>query len=396
MKFTLSWLAEHLETDAGVPEIVERLTMLGLEVDSATDRAEGLRGFTVGRVVESKPHPDADRLSVCTVDTGSGTVDVVCGAPNARTSMKGVFAPVGSFVPGTGMKLKKTKIRGVESNGMLLSEREMNISDNHDGIIDLPDDAEVGAPAVAVMGLDDTVFDIDITPNRGDCLGVRGIARDLAAAGLKRINISLDSLHADRFAELTRRDNLGRVLDGIDAAIEAGLDPVKVNVVVMRDVNDDEIVDLARFGRERGVEVRFIEFMPLDADRSWSDGAVVGCDEIVARIAEVFPLEPVDRTSAPATRYRYLDGAGCFGVVASVTRSFCDTCDRIRLTADGQFRNCLFAVEEFDLRSLLRSGASDEDLSELLQGAVAAKWAGHGISSVDFIRPNRSMSQIGG
>jgi cyclic pyranopterin phosphate synthase len=164
----------------------------------------------------------------------------------------------------------------------------------------------------------------------------------------------------------------------------------------MRDVNDDEIVDLARFGRDRGVEVRFIEFMPLDADQSWSDGAVVGRDEIVARIAEAFPLEPVDRTSAPATRYRYLDGAGFFGVVASVTRSFCDTCDRIRLTADGQFRNCLFAVEEFDLRSLLRSGASDDDVSDLLLGAVTAKWAGHGISNVDFIRPSRSMSQIGG
>ena len=187
MKFTLSWLAEHLETDAAVPEIVERLTMLGLEVDSAVDRARGLRGFTVGRVVEARPHPDADRLQVCTVDTGSGTVDVVCGAPNARTGMKGVFASVGSFVPGTGVELKKTKIRGVESSGMLLSEREMNISDDHDGIVDLPDDAEVGAPAVAVMGLDDTVFDIDITPNRGDCLGVRGIARDLAAAGLGKL-----------------------------------------------------------------------------------------------------------------------------------------------------------------------------------------------------------------
>jgi phenylalanyl-tRNA synthetase beta chain len=187
VKFTLSWLAEHLETDVGVPEIVERLTMLGLEVDTAIDRAEGLRGFTVGRVVEARSHPDADRLSVCTVDTGSGTVDVVCGAPNARTGMKGVFAPVGSFVPGTGMKLKKTKIRGVESNGMLLSEREMNISDDHEGIVDLPDDAEVGSPAVAVMGLDDTVFDINITPNRGDCLGVRGIARDMAAAGLGKL-----------------------------------------------------------------------------------------------------------------------------------------------------------------------------------------------------------------
>ena len=187
MKFTLSWLAEHLETDSAVPEIVERLTMLGLEVDTVLDRAEGLRSFTVGRVVEARPHPAADRLQVCTVDTGSGTVDVVCGAPNARTGMKGVFAPVGSFVPGTGMELKKTKIRGVESTGMLLSEREMNISDDHEGIVDLPDDAEVGAPAVAVMGLDDTVFDIDITPNRGDCLGVRGIARDLAAAGLGKL-----------------------------------------------------------------------------------------------------------------------------------------------------------------------------------------------------------------
>ena len=215
MKFTLSWLAEHLETEVAVPEMVERLTMLGLEVGTAIDRAEGLRGFTVGRVVEAKPHPDADRLSVCTVDTGSGTVDVVCGAPNARTGMKGVFAPVGSFVPGTGMKLKKTKIRGVESNGMLLSEREMNISDDHEGIVDLPDDAEVGSPAVAVMGLDDTVFDIDITPNRGDCLGVRGIARDMAAAGLGkftpldvqpvagafespiRVHLDLEAEHAD-------------------------------------------------------------------------------------------------------------------------------------------------------------------------------------------------------
>jgi len=187
VKFTFSWLTEHLETEAAVPEIVDRLTMLGLEVGAAVDRAEGLRGFTVGRVVEAKPHPDADRLQVCTVDTGSGTIDVVCGAPNARTGMKGVFAPVGSFVPGVGSELKKTKIRGVESSGMLLSEREMNISDDHDGIVDLPADAEVGAPAVAAMGLDDTVFDIDITPNRGDCLGVRGIARDLAAAGLGKL-----------------------------------------------------------------------------------------------------------------------------------------------------------------------------------------------------------------
>ena len=241
--------------------------------------------------------------------------------------------------------------------------------------------------------LADLPVDLSLTTNG---MTLRLVAGKLAAAGLKRINVSLDSLRADRFEELTRRNELPRVLDGIDAAIEAGLYPVKVNVVVMRGVNDDELVDLARFGRERDVEVRFIEFMPLDADRSWAEGAVVGQDEIVARIGEVFPLEPVDRTSAPATRYRYVDGAGGIGVVASVTRSFCDSCDRIRLTADGQFRNCLFAVEEFDLRSLLRSGASDDEVGDLLQGAVAAKWAGHGISSVNFIRPSRSMSQIGG
>ncbi len=225
---------------------------------------------------------------------------------------------------------------------------------------------------------------------------LRMLAGPLAEAGLRRINVSLDSLRADRFAELTLRDDLPRVLDGIDAALEAGLDPVKVNVVVMRDVNDDELVDFARFGRDRGVVVRFIEFMPLDADQAWSDGAVVGLEEIVARIGEAFPLEPVARTSAPASRFRYVDGGGEIGVVASVTRSFCDSCDRIRLTADGQFRNCLFAVDEHDLRGLLRSGASDDDLSDLMERAVGAKWAGHGIGTVEFIRPARSMSQIGG
>ena len=221
-------------------------------------------------------------------------------------------------------------------------------------------------------------------------------ASGLADAGLKRINVSLDSLRAERFAELTLRDELGRVLNGIDAALAAGLDPVKVNVVVMRGVNDDELVDFARFGRDRGVMVRFIEFMPLDADEAWTHESVVGIDEIVARVGEVFPREPIDRTSAPASRFRYLDGGGEIGVVASVTRSFCDSCDRIRLTADGQFRNCLFAVNEFDVRSLLRSEATDDEVSALLERAVAAKWAGHGIGRVEFIRPARSMSQIGG
>jgi cyclic pyranopterin phosphate synthase len=225
---------------------------------------------------------------------------------------------------------------------------------------------------------------------------LRLLAAELAEAGLGRINVSLDSLRRDRFEELTLRDGLARVLDGIEAALAAGLSPVKVNVVVMRGVNDDELVDFARFGRELGVTVRFIEFMPLDAEEAWSEAAVVSQEEILATISAVYPLEPPARSNAPATRFRYMDGGGEIGVVASVTQSFCDSCDRIRLTADGQFRNCLFTTKEFDLRGLLRSGASDDEVADLVERAVAAKWAGHGIGRVDFIRPARSMSQIGG
>jgi len=225
---------------------------------------------------------------------------------------------------------------------------------------------------------------------------LRAHAEKLAAAGLRRINISLDSLHRDRFEELTRRDELDRVLDGIDAAIEAGLDPVKINAVVMRGINDDEVVDFATFGRERGVSVRFIEWMPLDADEGWTNDRVVTQAEIVERISAVYPLEPVQRGSEPAQTFRYLDGGGSIGVIASVTQAFCGNCDRIRLTAEGQFRNCLFAVDEFDLRALLRSGASDDDIAATMQEAVTAKWAGHQIGQELFIRPKRSMSQIGG
>jgi cyclic pyranopterin phosphate synthase len=222
------------------------------------------------------------------------------------------------------------------------------------------------------------------------------VADDLFAAGLKRVNISLDSLHRDRFIELTRRDELDRVLDGIDAAIDAGFTPVKINAVLMRGINDDEIVDFARFGREKGVVVRFIEFMPLDADEMWGPERVVPLAEVVETINDEFPIEAVQRTSAPATRYRYKDGAGEVGVIATVTEKFCDTCDRIRLTADGQFRNCLFAVTDYNVRDAMRGGASDDELAKLLEGAVHDKWAGHGIDTVHFIRPKRNMSQIGG
>jgi phenylalanyl-tRNA synthetase beta chain len=184
MKFTLSWLKRHLETDAPLAAITDRLTSLGLEVETVVDRGAALAEFTVAHVIEASPHPNADTLRVCRVDTGRGEVQVVCGAPNARTGMKGVFAGAGQIIPGSGLKLKQTKIRDVESNGMLLSERELGLGDDHDGIIELPEDAPLGEPFAASLGLDDPLIDIAITPDRGDCLGVFGIARDLAASGL--------------------------------------------------------------------------------------------------------------------------------------------------------------------------------------------------------------------
>ncbi len=226
---------------------------------------------------------------------------------------------------------------------------------------------------------------------------LRNSAHDLRDAGLHRINISLDTLDRAKFERMTRRDELANVLDGIQAAKDAGFSRVKINSVVQRGINDDEIVDLARFGRDEGLEVRFIEFMPLDATGEWENSAVVGQDEIVAAIADVFPLEPVPaRGSAPAELWRYLDGRGSVGVIPSVTKPFCGDCDRVRLTADGQFRTCLFATDEFDLRAAMRSGESNDELAVRIQRAVGTKWAGHKINQVTFVRPGRSMSQIGG
>ncbi|MDP9019746.1 MAG: GTP 3',8-cyclase MoaA [Actinomycetota bacterium] len=225
---------------------------------------------------------------------------------------------------------------------------------------------------------------------------LRASAADLRAAGLRRVNVSCDSLRPDRFAELTRRDELDSVLDGIDAAVEAGFDPVKVNVVCMEGVNEDEVVDFATFGRERGVEVRFIEFMPLDADHAWSAVRVVPGGRIVAAIAGVYPLRPLARGDEPAEVFEYLDGGGRVGVVSSVTAPFCARCDRVRLTAEGNLRNCLFSMAEVDLRVLLRGGATDDDLAGAVAACVAAKGPGHQIGSVTFVQPPRTMSQIGG
>jgi cyclic pyranopterin phosphate synthase len=222
------------------------------------------------------------------------------------------------------------------------------------------------------------------------------LADELRRAGLRRINISIDSLRPDRFLALTRRDSLTQVLDGIDSALAAGFEPVKINTVMVRGVNDDEAVDFATFGREKGVQPRFIEFMPLDAEGTWTRDQVVPAAEIVAAINAVYPVEPVSHGPEPAARFRYLDGGGEFGVIASVTEPFCGNCDRVRITAEGAFRNCLFAVDEIDLRAVLRGGGSDEDVAAAMAGEVARKWAGHSIGKVTFVKPPRSMSQIGG
>src|SRR5580700_3742539 len=184
MKFTLSWLKTHLDTEATLDQITGTLTRIGLELESVEDRGAALASFRIAHVVEAVQHPNADRLRVCQVDTGNEIVSVVCGAPNARTGMKGVFAAPGSFIPGTGITLKVGEIRGARSAGMLLSMREMGLGDDHTGIVDLPDDAPVGVPYAAWARLDDPVIDVSVTPNRGDCFSVRGIARDLAAGGI--------------------------------------------------------------------------------------------------------------------------------------------------------------------------------------------------------------------
>ncbi|MEQ8437783.1 MAG: GTP 3',8-cyclase MoaA [Ilumatobacter fluminis] len=237
-------------------------------------------------------------------------------------------------------------------------------------------------------------IDVAMTTNAAT---LRNTAHDLRAAGLNRINISLDTLDREKFERMTRRDELENVLAGIDAAIDAGFEPVKINAVIERGVNDDELVDLARYGRDTGVEVRFIEFMPLDATDEWQRSKVVGQDEIVARLSEVWELEQVPaRGAAPADRWRYTDGGGLVGVIPTVTKPFCGDCDRVRLTADGQLRTCLFSTDEFDLRAALRGGETDEQIAARIEAAVGTKWAGHQINQVNFIRPKRNMSQIGG
>ncbi len=245
---------------------------------------------------------------------------------------------------------------------------------------------------IAVPGIDD----LALTTN-GVLLAQHAAA--MYGAGLRRLNIHLDTLDRERFAQMTRRDELKKVLDGIEAARECGFGPIKINAVAVKNLTEPDIVPLALFGRARDIEVRFIEFMPLDAQGVWDRSRVLSADEMIATLSrEISPLlEIPDRDPrAPATDYAYADGGGRVGFIASVTRPFCLNCNRVRLTADGKLRYCLFAIEETDVRSLLRNGAPDSDIEAALRRNVSEKWLGHQINSTRFVPPPRPMHAIGG
>lgn len=231
-----------------------------------------------------------------------------------------------------------------------------------------------------------------------NALGLTRTAQALADAGLDRVNVSLDTIRREDFKEITRRDRLDDVVEGLEAAKAAGLGPVKVNAVLLRGVNDEQAPELLRWCLDGGYELRFIEQMPLDAQHGWRRDTMVTAEEILASLEAEFDLEPAEepRGSAPAERFTVNGGPGTVGVIASVTRPFCGDCDRVRLTADGQIRNCLFAREESDLRASLRGGASDEEIADRWRAAMMTKRPGHGIDDVSFLQPTRPMSAIGG
>jgi GTP 3',8-cyclase len=246
---------------------------------------------------------------------------------------------------------------------------------------------------VAAVGALPQRPEVSLTTN-----GIRlpALAARLADAGLDRVNISLDTLQRERFNAMTRRDRLVDVLAGIAAAKAAGLEPVKINTVLMRGVNDDEAVSLLTWAIGEGLWLRFIEQMPLDAQHSWDRRDMLTADEILEQLASRFTLTPVARDHAPAEEWIVDDGPYTVGVIASVTRPFCGSCDRVRLTADGQMRACLFSREESDLRTAMRAGADDASLAAMMTACILGKQAGHGIDEPGFLQPERPMSAIGG
>ncbi|MDE2281546.1 MAG: GTP 3',8-cyclase MoaA [Actinomycetales bacterium] len=252
------------------------------------------------------------------------------------------------------------------------------------GVVDL-------VARLATVGFEDIAMTTNATR-------LAALAEPLKAAGLTRVNVSCDSLRPERFAAIRRRGDLATVLAAMDVAESVGLAPLKVNVVLLRGINDDEVLDFARFARTTGRIVRFIEFMPLDAQGEWSRERLVPGREVFETINAVFPITPDDAGAhvAPAERFHFTDGAGEIGLISSVTEPFCGTCNRLRLTADGSIRNCLFSDDEATLRDLLRAGADDEAIETVLRRAVWAKFPGHAINEPAFLAPHRSMSMIGG
>lgn len=252
-----------------------------------------------------------------------------------------------------------------------------------------------GLPVLVAMlrGIDG-IESISITTNG---YYLKDQAQQLFDAGIGRINISLDSLRPERFAEITKSNSFDRVLEGIEEARRVGFDPIKINCVAIRGFNDDEILDFLRWGAENHLQIRFIEFMPLDGDHQWNRKNVLTQAEILQIAGQFDLIQKVDeKNPAPANKYTYDHGKGEFGVIPSVSEPFCGHCSRIRLTAEGKFRTCLFALEETDLRGPLREGKSAEELSALIREAVRLKWAGHKINEKDFVQPARAMYAIGG
>ena len=249
-------------------------------------------------------------------------------------------------------------------------------------------------PLAARLAKLEGLQDLSLTTNG---FHLQELAGSLKEAGVTRINISLDSLRPDRFAEITRSDSFNRVMKGIDAAREAGFDPIKINCVAIRGFNDDEIADFLRWGREQRLQIRFIEFMPLDGDHNWNRSRVLTQAEILEKAREAGDIQELfEEQPAPANKFSYASGEGRFGVIPSVSQPFCSNCNRIRITAEGKFRNCLFAIQETDLREPLRSGGGEEELERLIRGAVHEKWAGHKVNDPDFTQPKRAMYAIGG
>lgn len=249
---------------------------------------------------------------------------------------------------------------------------------------------------VAMLAQVPGIEDIALTTN-GMLLPAQ--AESLRVAGLRRLNISLDTLDPERFQQISRREGLEQVLAGITAAQRVGFDKIKLNAVAIKGLTEPDVVPLGRFARERGLELRFIEYMPLDADGAWQNEQVLSGDEIIDTLqAEFGPLEAIKRDdpSQPATDFRFVDGGGAVGFINPVTQPFCSDCNRLRLTAEGQVRNCLFSTVEWDARAVLRRGGGDEELADLIRSCVWAKKAGHGINSDEFVKPQRAMFQIGG